>query len=126
MVVRSTFYFSSKPQSSDLQSLHTKLCFRMKMTTQEKFVVLVTLLLGPILACLKASTMGSLNHLLKQILGRNDVTSWDRLRRSTILSSLGPPICHHGFVSGNSQATSQWVTHPGIALAQTHLTSEFP
>ncbi|KAI5334779.1 hypothetical protein L3X38_024912 [Prunus dulcis] len=44
------------------------------------------------------------------------VTSQDRLRRSTILSALGPPLCPHGFVSGSSLATSQWVTHPGIAL----------
>ncbi|KAI5316549.1 hypothetical protein L3X38_036256 [Prunus dulcis] len=34
-----------------------------------------------------------------------------------ILSALGPPLCPHGFVSGNSRATSQWVTHPGIAVA---------
>ncbi|KAI5311311.1 hypothetical protein L3X38_000035 [Prunus dulcis] len=46
-----------------------------------------------------------------------DVISRDQLRRSTILSALGPPLCPHDFVSGNSRATSQWVTHPGIALA---------
>ncbi|KAI5346815.1 hypothetical protein L3X38_014694 [Prunus dulcis] len=28
-----------------------------------------------------------------------------------------PPLCPHSFVSGSSRATSQWVTHPGIALA---------
>ncbi|CAL8163871.1 unnamed protein product [Prunus armeniaca] len=49
------------------------------------------------------------------------VTSRDRLRRSTILSALGPPLCPHGFVSGNSRATSQWVTHPEIALAPNSL-----
>ncbi|CAL2264223.1 unnamed protein product [Prunus armeniaca] len=38
---------------------------------------------------------------------------------------LWAPSCPHGFVSGNSQETSQWVTHPGIALPQTRLTSEF-
>ncbi|CAL8074016.1 unnamed protein product [Prunus armeniaca] len=54
------------------------------------------------------------------------VTSWNRLRRSTILSVLGPSLCPYGFVSGNSRATSQWVTHLGIALAQTRLTLEFP
>ncbi|CAL2237771.1 unnamed protein product [Prunus armeniaca] len=48
----------------------------------------------------------------------------DRLRRSTILSTLGP--CPHGFVSENSQETSQRVTHHEIALAQSRLTSEFP
>ncbi|KAI5317159.1 hypothetical protein L3X38_036866 [Prunus dulcis] len=49
------------------------------------------------------------------------VTSRDQLRRSTILSALGPHLCPHGFVSGNSRATSQWVTHPGIALAPNSL-----
>ena len=36
--------------------------------------------------------------------------------RSTILSALGLPF-PHGFVFRNSRATSQWVTHHGIALA---------
>ncbi|KAM1271387.1 hypothetical protein ACFX2J_032211 [Malus domestica] len=36
--------------------------------------------------------------------------------RSTILSSLGLPF-PHGFVFGNSRVTSQWITHPGNALA---------
>ncbi|RXH97576.1 hypothetical protein DVH24_009901 [Malus domestica] len=36
--------------------------------------------------------------------------------RSTILFTLGLPF-PHGFVFGNSRATSQWVTHPGSALA---------
>ncbi|CAL9019638.1 unnamed protein product, partial [Prunus brigantina] len=40
---------------------------------------------------------------------------------STILSALGPPLCPHGFVSGSSRATSQWVTHPKIALASNSL-----
>ncbi|CAB4302676.1 unnamed protein product [Prunus armeniaca] len=35
-------------------------------------------------------------------------------------------LCPHSFVSRNSRATSQWVTHLGIALAPTRLTSEFP
>ncbi|CAN6716001.1 unnamed protein product [Malus baccata var. baccata] len=35
---------------------------------------------------------------------------------STILSTLGLPF-PHGFVFGKSRATSQWVTHPGSALA---------
>ncbi|VVA29965.1 Hypothetical predicted protein [Prunus dulcis] len=35
MVVGSTFYVSSKPQSSDLQSLHTKLSLRNEDDTQE-------------------------------------------------------------------------------------------
>ncbi|KAI5346513.1 hypothetical protein L3X38_014392 [Prunus dulcis] len=46
-----------------------------------------------------------------------NVTPWDRLRCSTILSALGSPLCPYDFVSGSSQATSQWVTHPEIALA---------
>ncbi|KAH0974612.1 hypothetical protein GBA52_016511 [Prunus armeniaca] len=53
MVVGSTFYLSSKPQSSDLRSLHTKLSLRNEDDTQEKYVVLETLLLGLILACLR-------------------------------------------------------------------------
>ncbi|KAI5347423.1 hypothetical protein L3X38_015302 [Prunus dulcis] len=32
----------------------------------------------------------------------------------------------HGFVSGNSRATSQWVTHPGIALAPNSLNFGVP
>ncbi|KAI5334153.1 hypothetical protein L3X38_024286 [Prunus dulcis] len=54
------------------------------------------------------------------------VTPLDRLRRSTILSALGPLLCPHGFVSGNSRATSQWVTHPGIALAPNSLNFGVP
>ncbi|KAI5347550.1 hypothetical protein L3X38_000437 [Prunus dulcis] len=54
------------------------------------------------------------------------VTSKDRLCRSTILSALGPPLCPHGFVSGSSRATSQWVIHPGIALAPNSLNFEVP
>ncbi|CAL9005104.1 unnamed protein product [Prunus brigantina] len=54
------------------------------------------------------------------------VTSWDRLRCSTILSASSPPLSSYGFVSGNSRATSQWVTLLGITLAPTPLTSEFP
>ncbi|CAL2266977.1 unnamed protein product [Prunus armeniaca] len=38
---------------------------------------------------------------------------------------FGPPICPHSFIFGSSRATSQWVTHPGIVLAPTRLTSEF-
>ncbi|CAL2232901.1 unnamed protein product [Prunus armeniaca] len=53
------------------------------------------------------------------------VTSRDRLCRSTILSALGPPLYPYGFVYRNSRAISQLVTYPGIALAQTHLNSEF-
>ncbi|KAM2297342.1 hypothetical protein ACFX1S_036913 [Malus domestica] len=36
--------------------------------------------------------------------------------RGTILFALGLPF-PHGFVFGNSRATSQWVTHHGSALA---------
>ncbi|KAI5353862.1 hypothetical protein L3X38_006756 [Prunus dulcis] len=54
------------------------------------------------------------------------VTSRNRLRRSTILSALGPPLCPHGFVSGSSRATSQCVTHPGIALAPNSLNFRVP
>ncbi|CAL2245587.1 unnamed protein product [Prunus armeniaca] len=54
------------------------------------------------------------------------VTSRDWLRCITILFALDPPLCPHGFVSRSSRATSQWVTHPGIALTSTRLTSEFP
>ncbi|CAL2258831.1 unnamed protein product [Prunus armeniaca] len=59
------------------------------------------------------------------MLGGASVTSRDRLRRSTILSALGPSLCPHGFVSKSSRATSQWVTNPEIALALTRLTLEF-
>ncbi|CAN6695969.1 unnamed protein product [Malus baccata var. baccata] len=45
--------------------------------------------------------------------------------RSTILSALGLPF-PHGFVYGNSRATSQWVTHPGSALAPFSLNFEVP
>ncbi|KAI5341801.1 hypothetical protein L3X38_009676 [Prunus dulcis] len=37
-----------------------------------------------------------------------------------------PPLCPHGFVSGSSRATSQWVTHPGIALAPNSLNFGVP
>ncbi|RXH83139.1 hypothetical protein DVH24_003637, partial [Malus domestica] len=45
--------------------------------------------------------------------------------RSTILSVLGLPFLH-GFVFGNSRATSQWVTHPGSALASFSLNFGVP
>ncbi|BFG18452.1 hypothetical protein CerSpe_047260 [Prunus speciosa] len=54
------------------------------------------------------------------------VTSRDRLRHSTILSALGPPLCPYRFVYGSSRATSQWVTHPGIALAPNSLNFGVP
>ncbi|ONI12409.1 hypothetical protein PRUPE_4G163000 [Prunus persica] len=50
----------------------------------------------------------------------------DMVSGSTILSSLGPPLCPHGFVFGSSRATSQWVTHPGIALAPNSLNFGVP
>ncbi|KAL6218561.1 hypothetical protein ACLB2K_011771 [Fragaria x ananassa] len=52
------------------------------------------------------------------------VTSRDPLRRNTILSALGPPALTVLFM-GAQRATSQWVTHPGIALGSACLTSEF-
>ncbi|KAI5343778.1 hypothetical protein L3X38_011654 [Prunus dulcis] len=55
-----------------------------------------------------------------------NVTSRDRLHRSTILSALGPPLCPHGFVSKSSQETSQWATHPWIALAPNTLNFGVP
>ncbi|CAN6716984.1 unnamed protein product [Malus baccata var. baccata] len=45
--------------------------------------------------------------------------------RSTILSALGLPF-PHGFIFGNSRATSQWVTHPGSALASFSLNFGVP
>ncbi|RXH87362.1 hypothetical protein DVH24_034262 [Malus domestica] len=45
--------------------------------------------------------------------------------RSTILSALGLPF-PHGFVFGNSRATSEWVTHPGNALASFSLNFGVP
>ncbi|KAM2657000.1 hypothetical protein EV1_012422 [Malus domestica] len=44
---------------------------------------------------------------------------------STILSALGLPF-PHGFVFGNSRVTSQWVTHPGSALASFSLNFGVP
>ncbi|KAL6128312.1 hypothetical protein ACLB2K_071667 [Fragaria x ananassa] len=52
------------------------------------------------------------------------VTSQDPFRRNTILSALGPPALTVLFL-GAHRATSQWVTHPGIALGSACLTSEF-
>ncbi|CAL8127338.1 unnamed protein product [Prunus armeniaca] len=57
---------------------------------------------------------------------RHCVTFLDRLRRSTILSALGPHLCPHGFVSGSSRTIFQWVTHPGIALASNSLNFGVP
>ncbi|RXH90227.1 hypothetical protein DVH24_032584 [Malus domestica] len=52
-------------------------------------------------------------------------TSRARLHRSIILSTLGPDHTLIVLFLGTHTRTSQWVTHPGIALAQTCLTSEF-
>ncbi|KAM2155271.1 hypothetical protein ACFX1Q_046999 [Malus domestica] len=48
-----------------------------------------------------------------------------RIRRSTILSALDPDHAFMVLFLGTLMRTSQWVTHPGNALARTRLTSEF-
>ncbi|RXH96497.1 hypothetical protein DVH24_009001 [Malus domestica] len=48
-----------------------------------------------------------------------------RLHHSTILSALGPDHTLTVLFLGIHTRTSQWVTHHGIALARTRLTSEF-
>ncbi|KAM1062504.1 hypothetical protein ACFX2H_026648 [Malus domestica] len=48
-----------------------------------------------------------------------------QLRRSTILSALGPNHAFTVLFLGTHTRTSQWVTHHGIVLMQTCLTSEF-
>ncbi|CAN6721968.1 unnamed protein product [Malus baccata var. baccata] len=57
---------------------------------------------------------------------RAPTASRARLRRSTILSVLSPD---HAlivlFMKTHASRTSQWVTHPRIALARTRLISEF-
>ncbi|CAN6708211.1 unnamed protein product [Malus baccata var. baccata] len=52
-------------------------------------------------------------------------TSRARLHRSTILSAFGPDHAFTVLFLGTHTRTSQWVTHHGIALAQSRLTSEF-
>ncbi|KAM1360150.1 hypothetical protein ACFX2F_047044 [Malus domestica] len=59
------------------------------------------------------------------ILARALTTSRARLRRSTILSALGPDHAIKILFLGTLTRTSWWVTHPGNALARTRLTSEF-
>ena len=51
-------------------------------------------------------------------------TSRAGLRRSTILSALGPGHALTVLFLGTHMRTSQWVTHHGIALARTRLTLE--
>ncbi|CAN6699609.1 unnamed protein product [Malus baccata var. baccata] len=53
------------------------------------------------------------------------ITSRARLHHSTILSALGPDHALTVLFMGTHTRTSQWVTHPGIALVRTRLTSEF-
>ncbi|CAN6677751.1 unnamed protein product [Malus baccata var. baccata] len=53
------------------------------------------------------------------------MTCMVRLHHSTILSALGPDQALTILFLGTHTRTSQWVTHPGIALAQTRLTSKF-
>ncbi|KAM1504062.1 hypothetical protein ACFX1X_000213 [Malus domestica] len=55
----------------------------------------------------------------------SSTTSQARLSRSTILSALGLDHTLTVLFLGTHTRTSQWVTHPGIALRQTRLTSEF-
>ncbi|KAM1137190.1 hypothetical protein EV2_036228 [Malus domestica] len=52
-------------------------------------------------------------------------TSRARLHHSTILSVLGPDHAITILFLETHPRTSQWVTHPGNALARTRLTSEF-
>ncbi|CAN6691471.1 unnamed protein product [Malus baccata var. baccata] len=69
----------------------------------------------------------------KQSLSINNVTSRPEAdhfpgqlhHRSTILSALDLRF-PHGFVFGNSRVTSQWVTHPGNALASFSLNFGVP
>ncbi|KAM7466015.1 hypothetical protein LguiB_013577 [Lonicera macranthoides] len=80
-------------------------------------------------------TNGALRFLIHctfySIVDFKNVTTWSHL--NTILSALGSvldrpqpqDIYPHGFVSGRSRPASQGVTHPGIALVQARLTSEF-
>ncbi|RXI00188.1 hypothetical protein DVH24_037736 [Malus domestica] len=57
--------------------------------------------------------------------GPDPTTSQARLCRSMILSVLGPDYAIKVLFLGTHTKTSQWVTHHGIALARTRLTSEF-
>ncbi|CAN6686638.1 unnamed protein product [Malus baccata var. baccata] len=59
------------------------------------------------------------------ILARAPTTSQAQVSRSTILSALGPDHALTVLFLGTHTRTSQWVTHHGIALARTRLTSEF-
>ncbi|CAN6567741.1 unnamed protein product [Malus baccata var. baccata] len=59
------------------------------------------------------------------ILPRTPNTSWARLHHSTILSALGPNHTFTVLFLGTHTRTYQLVTHPGIALMRTRLTSEF-
>ena len=59
------------------------------------------------------------------ILARARIIFRAQLRRSTILSDLGPDHTLTVLFLGTHTRTSQWVTHPGNALARTRLTSEF-
>ncbi|RXH84513.1 hypothetical protein DVH24_032797, partial [Malus domestica] len=71
------------------------------------------------------------NHITRwgnpicHISARDPTTSRARLRYNTILSALGPNHALTVLFLGTHTRTSQWVTHHGIALARTHLTSEF-
>ncbi|RXI01701.1 hypothetical protein DVH24_015050 [Malus domestica] len=56
---------------------------------------------------------------------RAPTTSPAQLCRSTILTALGLDHALKVLFMGTHTRTSQWVTHPGNALAQTRLTSEF-
>ncbi|RXH79881.1 hypothetical protein DVH24_041028 [Malus domestica] len=54
------------------------------------------------------------------------ITSQARFTTIARYCSLWARPCPHGFVSRNSRATSQWVTHPGNALAPFSLNFEVP
>ncbi|RXH71979.1 hypothetical protein DVH24_025480 [Malus domestica] len=59
------------------------------------------------------------------ILAKAPTTSRARLRRSTILSALGPDHTLMVLFLGTHTRTSLWVTYHGIAHARTRLSSEF-
>ncbi|BBG93870.1 glutamate receptor 2.2, partial [Prunus dulcis] len=54
------------------------------------------------------------------------VTSRDQLRRSTILSALGPSSLPARFCFWELTSNFPWVTHPGIALAPNSLNFGVP
>ncbi|CAN6685774.1 unnamed protein product [Malus baccata var. baccata] len=80
---------------------------------------------GPAMSEAHASSTSSVTNPLLSA-KRTHQQSGSSKEADTIFSALGPDHALTILSLGTHMRTFQWITHPGITLARTRLTSEFP